>query len=285
MLNVAIAVDSAIDHGPQAERVVSAACEEVIGQGRCPLARALRPGTVAAWYAVVRPSDGAISSLRIEFRDRTADGVLIEERVLTFSGSDGEDSRLASAGSVIAALVAAREGSLARAPAVAVAPRPDWSVDLAALFAPAFEDGQTRWGGLARTHLGFWGRPFGVASASAEAHAGNPDFVWWALAAGVGTRVADRGARVNLELGAELVYERTSVSVTQGAAHDSAGQNGWGGRLSVGAVWATWPHASTTFGVQGTWISPRMEVVVADQTAQRVPAATLGLAVGLRYQP
>ena len=38
MLNVAIAVDSVTDYGPRAALVVAAACEEVIGEHRCPLA-------------------------------------------------------------------------------------------------------------------------------------------------------------------------------------------------------------------------------------------------------
>src|SRR5277367_5016070 len=109
MLNVAIAVDSATGFGPQADRVVAAACEEVIGDRRCSAARDLAPGTVAAWYAVVHPGDRSPSSIRIEFRDRTADGVLIEQRSLVFSSGDSAESRLASAGSVIAAMAAARE--------------------------------------------------------------------------------------------------------------------------------------------------------------------------------
>src|SRR2546423_8288044 len=110
MLNVAIAVDSATDYGPNAVHAIVAACEEVIGPQRCPPAHELGPGMVTAWYAVVHPNDPALGSVRIEFRDRTADGTLIEERSLTFPGRASREARLASIGSVIAALAAAREG-------------------------------------------------------------------------------------------------------------------------------------------------------------------------------
>ena len=74
MLNVAIAVDSSTDYGPHAVHVIVAACEEVIGDQRCPAASELGPGMVTAWYAIVHPNDPALGSVRIEFRDRTVDG-------------------------------------------------------------------------------------------------------------------------------------------------------------------------------------------------------------------
>src|SRR5439155_19296103 len=110
MLNVAIAVDSATDYGPEAVQPIVLACEEVIGEHRCPAATELGPGMVTAWYAVVHPNDPAFGSVRIEFRDRTADGTLIDERLLTFPRGTSQQNRLASIDSVIAALAAAREG-------------------------------------------------------------------------------------------------------------------------------------------------------------------------------
>src|SRR5215470_17510477 len=110
MLNVAIAVDSPTDYGPRAVQVIVAACEEVIGEQRCPAASELAPGMVTAWYAVVHPNDPALGSVRIEFRDRTANGTLIDERAMTFGRGASQQSRLESIGSVIAALAAAREG-------------------------------------------------------------------------------------------------------------------------------------------------------------------------------
>jgi hypothetical protein len=301
MLNVAIAVDSPTDYGPQAVQVVASACEEVIGEHRCPVASDLEPGAVAAWYAVVHPNDRALSSVRIEFRDRTADGVLIEQRSLTFSARDSQESRLASVGSVIAALAAAREGALTRpsqaldapppsAPPAAPAPAPessppDGSVDVAALVTPGFGDAPYRLGGFARGHVGFSDRPFALAAVRYEAHPGNPEFSWWTLSAGVGTRIAGRAAIFNLEFSAEVVFEHTSIAADRGADRDSAGQDGWGGRVGVGAVWATCRHCSVILGIDATWVLPRINVIVGGQDATRVPPASVGFLLGVRFLP
>jgi hypothetical protein len=294
MLNVAIAVDSATDYGPQAVQVVAAACEEVIGEHRCPVASDLPPGAVTAWYAIVHPNDRGLSSARIEFRDRSADGVLIEERVLTFSAQDSLQSRLVSIGSVVAALAAAREGSLTRPlpsppPLPSVAPPesapPDWSIDLAALVVPALEEGPYRMGGLGRVHLGFFGRPFAVASAGYAAHPGNPSFSWATLSAGVGTRIFDRAAHFNLEFSGEVVFVHTNVAAVRGADQESAGQTGWGGRIGLCASWEMSRHVSAILGAEGSLVMPAIDVVVGGQEATHVPSATLGFLVGVRFQP
>jgi hypothetical protein len=301
MLNVAIAVDSATDFGPQAVHVVAAACEEVIGEHRCPVANDLAPGAVAAWYAVVHPNDPGLSSVRVEFRDRTADGVLIEERLLTFSTRDSQKSRLVSLGSVIAALAAAREGSLTRlytrrdelqpsAPLFpTVSPReiapPDWSIDLATLVAPGFGDGVYRLGGLAGAHLGFHGHPFGLASGRYAVHPGNPSFSWLTLSAGVGARIGDRAAKLSLEFSGEFVFEHTYVAADRGADHASASQNGWGGRIEGSVVWGTWRHCSVMVSIDGTMVLPRINVSVGPVDTTRLPLISLGLGLGVRLLP
>jgi hypothetical protein len=293
MLNVAIAVDNATDYGPQAVQVIAAACEEVIGEHRCPVASDLPPGAVMAWYAVVHPDDRGLSSVRIDFRDRSPDGVLIEQRILTFSTQDSLRSRLISVGSVVAALAAAREGSLARTlpsppPLPSVTPPesapPDWSIDLAALAAPSLEGGPYRLGGLGRALFGFYGRPFAVVSVRYAAHPGNPSFSWASLSAGIGTRIGSRAARFNLEFSGEVVFEHTNIVATRGANQESAGQNGWGGRIGVGAVWATMRHVSAIFGVEGSLVLPAIRVVVGEEVT-RAPSTTLGLLLGIRFQP
>jgi hypothetical protein len=303
MLNVAIAVDSATDYGPQAVQVVAAACEEVIGAQRCPVADDLPPGAVAAWYAVVHPNDRALSSVRVEFRDRTADGVLIEERSLTFSAHDTQRSRLISVGSVIAALAAAREGVVLRdkpvppppspplpparldQPLPVEAPTPDWSVDVAALAASTFGDGPYRVGGLGRAQFGLFGRSFVLVAARYAQHPGNPSFDWWTVSAGVGTRLGERASVFNLELSGELLFQYTSINAERDSERESAGQAGWGGRLGVGAMWATWRHCSVILGLDGTVVVPRINLIVGNDDVTHVPLTTLGLYLGLRFQP
>ena len=274
----------------------------MIGEQRCPVAADLAPGAVAAWYAVVRPADRNLTTVQIEFHDRSADGVLIEERSLSFAARDSQKSRLASIGSVIAALAAAREGALSAPPPRKVSepapapldlplappapvPPPDWGIDIAGLVAPTFGDGPSRAGGLARLRWGFGGSPFVLLSGRYAVHSGNPSFGWWALAAGAGLRLGERDSSFNLELSGEAVFERTHIHADDGTASDSVGQSGWGGRVGVDAVWATWRHCSLILGVDGSVVLPRINVVVGNQAAASVPSASVGLFLGLRFQP
>jgi hypothetical protein len=299
MLNVAIAVDSPTDYGPQAVHVIVAACEEVIGEQRCPAASELGPGMVTAWYAVVHPNDAALGSVRIEFRDRTADGTLIDERSLTFPRGASLQSRLTSIGSVIAALAAAREGGpipwrpRTELPEPAPpplpperppeSPSPDWNVGLAGFAVPSLAAGPYRLGALGSAHIGL-GRPFALFSGRYAVHPGNPKFSWLALSAGIGTLIAERTARFNVELTGEFVFERTSATVRRGVDEESASQIGWGGRVGASAVWMAWPHVSLVAGIDATWILPRVRVVVEGQDIAHVPLTALAFSAGVRWQ-
>jgi len=313
MLSVAITVDPPTDYGPDAAHVISSACEEVIGD-HCPLASELGPGMVIAWYAVVHPNDSALTSVIIEFRDRSADGVLIERRMLTFSARTSQRSRLASIGSVIAALAAAREGapnpqpvsappapapalpappalptnSIA-SPSVVVSPAgsssPDVGLDVAALVSPALGTSASAWGGSAGAHLGLSERAFALASTRYSLHAGNPDLSWLALSAGVGTRLADRSARFNLELSGEFVFEHTHAGALRGSVADSASLNGWGGRVSIDAIWGAFRHVSGFVGLDATSTLPRVHVAVAGQEVVQAARVALAISLGVRFLP
>lgn len=302
MLNVAIAVDAPTDYGPQAVQVIVAACEEVIGEQRCPAAAELAPGMVTAWYAVVHPGDPALGSVRIEFRDRTADGTLIEERALSFAPSANPQSRLTSIGSVIAALAAAREGGpippRARppeppAPPPAGRPRtehasataaPDFSFGLAALAVPPLADAPYRFGAAGSAHIGLGFRPFALLSGRYQLHPGDTRFSWLALSAGIGARLAERSAPFNAELTAEFVVERTSVTVERQSEEEAATQLDWGGRVGVSGTWRASPHAALFAGVDATWMQPRVRVEVEGREVARVPATAATLSLGIRWQ-
>lgn len=287
MLNVAIAVDAAAGYPPRADVVVSAACEEVIGPHRCPVARDLGPGDVVAWYALVRPGDGGPASMRLEFRDRSAGGVLIEERSLTFSPRDSVESRLSSVGSVIAALVAAREGAPAHAAAPVVAPPPaaparsPWTGELAALYGPPVDDGPSRWGALGRVRLESATRWFARVSAR---YAGASNVTWWGLGAGGGASVGD-AASVHFEATAELVFERVGLSAERAGAHATASESTFGGRLDAAAVWPLGRHVAAVGGAEATFVRPRIRVVVAGQPEEEIPSTSVGLFAGVRYTP
>jgi hypothetical protein len=299
MLNVAIAIDAPTDFGPGAAAIVASACEEVIGPGRCPVAADLPRGAVAAWFALVHPDDPALSSVRIEFRDRTAEGVLIEQRVLAFTGREDLKARLVSIGSVIAALTAAREGSLVplppRAPqaspaeprAVTAAPV-HLGFDVAGLASPALGGGVDRFGGFVRGNLDLELPLLFSLGTEYVAHAaqpGEPSFAWWAAFAGVGTRVVPRTARFNVELRGELVFEQMNVSAQAGTLRDSGSENSWGGRIGATAVWRAWPWLSLLGGVDGTLVVQHVSVVVGSGPPVAIPSATCGFFLGFRISP
>jgi hypothetical protein len=298
MLNVAIAIDAPTDFGPGAAAIVAGACEEVIGRGRCPVATDLPRGAVAAWFAVVHPNDRGLSSVRIEFRDRTADGVLIEQRALAFAGQEDLRARLVSIGSVIAALAAAREGSvvpLPPAPPPASSREPDVAAsapvhvgfDLAGLASPALGGGVDRFGGFVRANLDLEAPLLFSVGAEYEAHPPQQgeSFGWWLAFAGVGTRMVPRTARLNVELRGEFVFEHMEVSARAGSLRDSGSEDSWGGRAGATGVWRAWPRLSFVGGVHGTLVTPRVAVAVGSEPPIAILGATCGFFVGFRILP
>jgi len=297
MLNVAIAIDTRTDFGPGAAAIVANACEEVIGQGRCPVAEDLPRGAVAAWFALVHPNDGALSSVRIDFRDRAPDGVLIEQRVLAFTGREDLKARLVSIGSVIAALAAAREGSLVRPPPssrpLPSPPEPSpltgapvrVGFDVAGLVSPALGGGVDRFGGFVRANLELEAPLLFSAGAEYAAHSGEPSFEWWSASAGVGTRLLSRTARFQVELRGDFVLERVNVSARSGSAHDSTSEIGWGARLGATLVWRALSWLSLLGGVDGTLVAPAVTVIVGSDPPTAIPAATCGFFIGFRVLP
>src|SRR5262249_23082335 len=163
-------------------------------------------------------------------------------------------------------------------------PSPDFSVGLAALAVPSLAAGPYRLGAFGSAHIGLGGRPFALLSGRYAVHSGNPKFSWFALSAGIGTRLVERAAHFNLELTGEFVFERTSATVFRGADEENAGQNGWGGRLGASATWMAWPHASLVAGIDATWILPRIRIVVEGGDVAEVPFIAFAVSAGLRWQ-
>jgi hypothetical protein len=289
VLNVAIAIDAPTDLGLDATAVVAAACEEVIGPGRCPIAAELPRGAVAAWFALVHPDDSALSSVQIDFRDRSADGVLIERRTLAFTGNEDRRTRLVSIGSVIAALAAAREGSLvplAPSRPLSAPPEPvQFGFDVAGFVTPALGGGVPRIGGFGRANLELDAPLLFSAGAEYSAHPGEPSFGWWGAFAGVGTRVFPRTARFQIELRGEFAFERVTVSAHSGGAQDSGSENQFGGRIEATLAWRASPWLSFVGGVSGTLVSPGVTVLVGSGAPMTIPPATCGFFIGFRILP
>jgi hypothetical protein len=297
MLNVAVAIDFPLESAQIAVQTVSRSCEEALGEGRCPAAMDLKPAAVVTWYAVIHSDDQDLSKLRVEFRDRSAEGVLIETRNLTFSERDSVKSRWASAGAVIAALVAARDGT--RVPSVSIrhdletppdwtgqAPRSSWGIDLALLAGPGLDQGPYRLGGLLRGFLGLVPRAPGVLGVLSLRYATRPgdlNLTWVSGSLGMGAR--GQVAAFSSELTGELVFERILMSGENPLTghKDSADQNRFGGRLGLTFAWAAWPTLAFIAGAEATAMRPALTISLADVRAGREPLVTFGLSAGIRF--
>jgi len=299
MLSVAVAIDFPTESAQASVQTVSRSCEEALGDGRCPVAGELKPATIVTWYAVIHSDEPDLSKLRVEFRDRSADGVLIEARTLTFSEHDNVKSRWASAGAVIAAFVAARDGTrispssghreLDTPPQwVEPTPRgPVWGLDLALLTGPGIDPGGYRLGGLLRGFIGVVPRApgvLGVLSLRYTARPGDLDVTWLSASFGMGARVGGQTSALSAELTGELAFERMLMSAENPlTGHtDSAAQNRFGGRLGVNFGWALWPTLSFVVGAEATAMRPAVSITVADAKAVHEPLVGFGLSAGIR---
>jgi len=301
MLNVAVAIDFPTESAQAAVQTVSRSCEEALGDGRCPGAADLKSPTIVTWYAIIHSDDPDLSKLRVEFRDRTAEGVLIETRTLTFSEHDNIKSRWASAGAVIAAFVAARDSPRGPPPSshreIEIPPEwagqasrgPAWGVDLALLTGPGLDPGGYRLGGLLRGFLGVVPRAPGVLAVLSLRYSERPgdlDVTWLSGSCGMGARVGGgQASPMSVEITGELAFERMLMSAENPLTghRDSAGQNRFGGRLGMNVAWAAWPSVAFLAGVEATAMRPALTISLADNKVGREPLASFGLSAGVRF--
>jgi hypothetical protein len=297
MLNVAIATDIPGETG-RAAPVVSKSCEAVVGTGRCPLSQDLGPSNIVAWYAVVRADDAEGARVRIEFRDRSLTGALVETRDLVFSERDAPDSRWASAGAVIAAFVTARDAPEAaspgaRPPELRIAPPSaepgiPWGCDLALITGPGLDQGAYRLGALGRGFVGLPQAPnvFGALSLRYAQRPGDLDVTWMSASAGIGARADIRDTAFSLELLGELVLERVAImgrNDTTGHEGTSA-QNRFGGRLGSNVGLRIWRGFAFLVGAEVSALRPAVEITFLDASAGRVPAVQFAGTVGIRFR-
>jgi hypothetical protein len=298
MLSVAIALEPTAEVAAVAQ--VTRSCEEAIGDGRCPAASELAPASVVTWYALVHMEGPSAPTLEIEFHDRSAAGSLIEKRVLSFSERDSAESRWASAGAVIAAFVAARDGTVGppmprpRPLPAPLAPPPPaplplrWNADLALFTGPALDRGAFRWGGLARGYLAAPQAPrvLGLVSLRyAEADRKDTvDLSWWAASAGIGARLGGHDTPLSAELTGELSFERLSMAATDlvTAEREATSQNRFGGRLSVNFSLQVAGPLGVVVGAEANALRPSVAIRVGEEDLGRAPAVSYACSAGLR---
>ncbi len=248
---------------------------------------------------VVRAEDAEGSRIRIEFRDRSLTGTLVETRDLVFSERDAAESRWASAGAVIAAFVTARDAPEAasggaRPAELRIPPLPAeaavaWGCDLAFVTGPGLDRGAYRAGALGRGFVGLARAPnvFGALSFRYAQRAGDLDVTWMSASAGMGARADLRETPVSLELLGELVVERIAIvgrNVTTGHEGSSA-QNRFGGRLGSNVALRIWRGLAFLLGAEASVLRPSVEITFLDAPAGRVPALQFAASAGVRFRP
>jgi hypothetical protein len=291
MLSVAIVVDLPGETGIAAP-IVSKSCEAAVGEGRCPIARSLEPSRVVAWYAIVRADDASGTHMKVELRDRSVTGVLIETRDLIFAEHDKTESRWASVGAVIAALVAARDSTERPPPRAPETPPPvieappiPWAIDLFLLTGPALDRGAFRWGGSVRGFVGVPRAPgaIGTLSLRYAQRPGDLDLAWVSGSAGIGARVAGNESPFDFDLTGELVYERMSMTGRDEATgrEASSAQNRFGGRLSVHSSVRVWKSLAFVVGADVSALRPAVDISFLDARAGKEPSIGFAFAAGI----
>jgi hypothetical protein len=280
---------------PAAALVAVGSCAQALGAGRC-----LMEGDSAhASYHAQIVSDPDGTRLAIEFRRGSASGPIVAERELIFAATDAPQSRWASAGLVVAGLVAAfnanaetiipgplplprRRALPAGEPAHALL-----GVDIAALDGPGLADGPARLGGFGRFWFGWssYPRVLGLASVRYAASASEPRVSWTSLGLGLETRVGPPESLLNLELTGEVVAERIAVFARQVGSGQtaSAWQNRVGGRLGL-SVPVRLSHRLRLFiGGDASAMTPPVRVEVENVVVGREPAAHFTAFLGFRF--
>jgi hypothetical protein len=291
----AVAIDVPNDVPAAIAVAALSSCRSAIGDERCVLADS---NDSTMWYATIRVADGEPLRLRIEFRARGAAHPNVVEKVLTFSDRDDLPSRWASAGLVIAGLVAAEDAvppkpseptphSEAPKPIISgPSPALGWGLDAGGLTGPGLQHGAYRVGGFAR---GWIASDSGVvvdASLRLAGRGGDPAVTWWSIAAGVGGRLGAPRNILNAEVVGELVAERMTAQATdpKGGREDSGGQSRFGGRLSLITTMRLSNGLRVLLGLDTTALTPQVDVAVKSVVVDREPPLRFSIVGGIRGQ-
>jgi hypothetical protein len=293
-----VALDVPADLAPSVADAVASSCQNAIGAGRCTLSHKLEASTSVAWYAVIRVDDGEQAKLRIEFRRRSATGEMVAERALAFSARDVPENRWASAGLVVAGLVAAQDASAPNPPPTKRekseppherrSPRPPglaWGADAGAVFGQGLQRGAYRVGAFGRGWVdaassGMIGA-VGVRFAERE---GTTSLTWWSASAGFGARLGSGRNLVNAELLGELVFERLLVSTVDSSSglEDRGGQNRFGGRLGANVTIRLARSLCFLGGADASAMTPPVDIQVRGTLEGREPPLRFAFTTGFR---
>ncbi len=293
----AVVIDVPADLAPAVAQIVVNRCESAIGQGRCPLAGHVDESVVISWHAVVRAVEDAPPRLQIDFRGRLASGPLLAQRTLSFSDRDALESRWASAALVIAALVAETE-ALETAPVLAaqkVGAEPATSLprrsmpfgpDVGVVTGPGLQHGGYRIGAFARGWIGISAAPemLAVADFRYAERSGDPSLAWFTLSLGVGIRLGQRRAPINVEMISAPLVERLLVTAFDPSSgrRDSGGVTRFGGSLGVDITATLWKDLRILIGGDVSALTPPVDIEVKGRSVGHEPGLRFALTGGLR---
>lgn len=299
-----VVFDFPADLAASAAEVSVARCAEVLGDGRCrPLTGGAASGPIG-YYAVVRSVEG--EQLAIDFRVASPNGVLLAQRLLAFVKEDSIESRWASAGLVVAGLVAAADVAQQTVPVAPrktppappprvdpvpahSAPRPTshaWGLDMGFAGARGLSGGADNWGPLLRPWLGVSGASGVVLLTTLRYEQGpqRPVLRWLSMSGGVGSRLGRPSALLNAELLGEVVLERLLVSGrdTVSGRTETGGQTRFGGKLGLNLALRVSTSFRLLFGADIATMAPPVRVEVGGVLVAREPAVRAGVNVGVR---
>ena len=289
-----VVIEVPVEAAPAAASTAVGRCEQALGAGRCLMAS----DSVGARYHAQIVSEPDSRRLTIQFRRDSASGPLLAERVLVFAATDPPASRWASAGLVVAGLVAAFAANAETMPAARPLPRRQpaaaappshalLGLDVAALGGPGLGDGAARLGGFGRFWYGWSSYPqvLGLMSVRYAARGSEPRLSWTSLGLGLATRVGSPAAFLTLELTGEVVAERLAVSATQAGTGQTADaqQTRVGGRIGLSVPLRLSQRWRLLVGGDAAAMTPPVKVEVENSVVGREPAARFAAFLGFRF--
>jgi hypothetical protein len=299
----AVVVDAAPVEVDTAQRAL-ANCNAALGPEKCVLAS---DGVSAHWYAVVRFDPERKAVLTIQLYDGGTQGIRVASSELEFKDRDTELERWASAGVVVAALVAAQSSApqesepkpvpVALPAPVRVAPppaprvrlvpvQPVWvRMDLGATGGSEIEHGALRFGAIGRVGLAFREVPvfaFGSAAYTVRG-AGTPDLTWLTTSLGFGVHVGFAGERGALDVRTEGVFESVTIHASNSSGSASAQRTRLGPRFGLDLSGYFAKNLALVAGVEAAALLPRVEIFVGGTEVNQLPPFNWGFISAVRY--
>jgi hypothetical protein len=304
-MGFAVVVDVPPVEAEAAQRALTT-CNAALGAEKCALAS---EGATGRWYAVVRFDPERRAVLTIQLLDGSSDGVRVARSELEFKDRDTELERWASAGVVVAALVAAQSSvpaeptpkaappAVPRPPAVTqpaspparprlVPVRQRWlRMDVGATGGSEIEAGTLRFGALGRFGIAFSEVPafaFGSMAYTVRG-AGKPELTWLTGSLGFGVHVGFARDNAALDVRTEGVLESVAIDATSDGRSASARRTRFGPRFGLDLSGYFAKNLALVAGVEAAALLPGVDIHVLGQEVDRLPPFNWGFISVVRY--